>query len=371
MRREDRSNVNGQMEKSKSINSFKTKLIDYRKMQLSQFSLFALAVSQSALDIVLGSADHKTLAQLAGTIPAVVDVLKSAGPLTLFAPNDAAFAKLDKAVVDAVTSNSALLTQVLQYHVIAGAAFDPATAEPKSFPKTALGPALGVTVNHGAVSLAFGLGTSNVTASVKATNGVVHVVDTVLIPPGSASATAIAGKFTQLVAALQKANLVETVDGAKDITIFAPTDKAFEEFTAFAQANKVEVTDDLLKRVLTLHVVPSVVYSTDIAKAKTVIETNALSQEPLTVQLKDGAVLVAGKGNTKPATVAIADVIFDKGVVHAIDAVLLPDLKAAAPSPASGTAPKTPATTNTPNTISSAVNAFSVMGLVSGLMLAL
>jgi transforming growth factor-beta-induced protein len=329
-------------------------------MQLSLFAVIASVLSQSALDIVLASPDHKTLATLAGTIPAVVDVLKSVGPLTLFAPNDAAFAKLDKAVTDAVTTNSTLLTQVLQYHVIAGAAFDPATAEPKSFPKTALGPAVGVTVNHSEVTLAFGLGTSKVVGSVKATNGVVHVVDSVLIPPGSASATAIAGKFTQLVAALQKVNLVSTVDAAKDITIFAPTDKAFADFTAFAEKNKVTVTDDLLRRVLTLHVVPSVVYSTDIAKAKTVIDAKALSTEPLTVQLKDGSVLVAGKGNATPAKVELADVIFDKGVVHAIDAVLLPDLNAAAP------APSTPAPT-TPATVSGAIQAS--LGLLSAVML--
>jgi uncharacterized surface protein with fasciclin (FAS1) repeats len=295
-------------------------------MKLLAF-LTALAVAQqTALDVVTSSPVHKTLAQLAGTLPAIVDVLRSGGPLTLFAPTDDAFAKLDEGTRNAVTSNSTLLAQVLQYHVIAGVAFDPTKAEPKSFPKTALGQALGVTVDAGRVTLQFGLGSSTVTGSVPTSNGVVHVVDTVLVPPPSASATAIAGKFNQLVAALQKVNLVGTVDGAKDITIFAPTDQAFQAFTEFATKNNIQVTDELLKRVLTLHVVPSVVYSTDIIKAKSVINTNALSNEPLAVQLKDGSVIVSGKGNTTPAKVALADVLFNKGVIHAIDTVLLPDL---------------------------------------------
>jgi uncharacterized surface protein with fasciclin (FAS1) repeats len=333
-------------------------------MKFAQLALIASALSQTALDVVLGSPVHKTLAQLAGTLPPIVDVLKSAGPLTLFAPTDDAFAKLDKSITDAVTTNATLLAQVLQYHVIAGVAFDPAQAEPKQFPKTALGPALGVTVNHSAVTLSFGLGSSNVNSTVKTTNGFVHVVDTVLIPPTSASATAVAAKFTQLVASLQKVNLVGTVDAASNITIFAPTDKAFETFLAFAKTNNVTVTDALLTRVLTLHVVPAVVYSTDIVKAKAPIKTDALSKEPLTVELKDGSVTVAGKGNSAPAKVALADVIFDKGVIHVIDTVLVPDLNAAAPAPAASP-------TTTPNTLSGASNPLVSFGLLSAVMLAL
>jgi uncharacterized surface protein with fasciclin (FAS1) repeats len=298
-------------------------------MKISVFALIAAALSKTALQIVLDSPDHKTLAALAGTIPAVVDVLKSAGPLTLFAPNDAAFKKLDEATTEAVTSDPALLAQVLQYHVIPGKAYDPATAEPKQFETTALKQRLAVSVDKSEVTLAFGLGTSKVVAPVKASNGVVHVVDTVLIPLPSASKLATDAKLTQLVAALTKAKLVETVDAAKEVTIFAPTDKAFENLFAFAEKNKLTIDDALLTQVLTTHVLPSVVFSTNIIASKTPITANALSKQPLTAQLKDGSVLVSGEGNTTPAKVVIADVLFNNGVAHVIDTVLLPKL----PSP--------------------------------------
>jgi uncharacterized surface protein with fasciclin (FAS1) repeats len=179
--------------------------------------------------------------------------------LTLFAPNDAAFMKLDKATVNAVSTNNTLLASVLTYHVIAGVAFDPNTVEPTSFPITASGLSIGVTVASSNDKIAFGIGSSNVVGSVSASNGVVHVVDTVLIPLSSASKTAVDAKLTQLVASLQNVQLVEAVDGAKIVTIFAPTDKAFENLIAFAKENKLEITDALLADVLKLHVVPGIV----------------------------------------------------------------------------------------------------------------
>jgi uncharacterized surface protein with fasciclin (FAS1) repeats len=312
-------------------------------MKFSVFALIAAALSKTALDVVLESPDHKTLAKLAATIPDVVNVLKSAGPLTLFAPNDAAFAKLDKAVTEAVTSDPVLLAQVLKYHVIDGSAFDPAKAAPKQFPETVLKQRLSVSVDtvdkERKVTLAFGLGTSKVVNTAATDNGVVHIVDTVLIPLPSASKLATDAALTQLVAALSKAKLVETVDSRKEITIFAPTDKAFADLVAFAEKNKLTIDDALLKQVLETHVVPSVVFSTDIIGAKTPLKAAALSKQPITAQLKDGSVLVSGEGNATPAKVVNADVLFNNGVAHVIDTVLLPKLPTASkPQPVKETA---------------------------------
>jgi uncharacterized surface protein with fasciclin (FAS1) repeats len=286
----------------------------------------ASASAQTALDIVLGSEDHKTLASLAGTLPAILDVLKSEGPLTLFAPTDDAFNKLDQATLDAVTADSDLLTKVLHYHVIAGVAFDPASAPAKSFPDTALGQKVSVSVSDHVI-IGFGLGTSTVTGSVTASNGVVHVVDTVLVPPPSASETAKAAGLNELVKALSSASLVEAVDNVEKATIFAPTDAAFENLFAFAEETGLEITPDLLESVLKLHVVPSVVFSTDIAASAEPITAESLSTSSVNVKLADGKVLVSGKGNDTPATVVTADVLYNNGVVHVIDTVLLPDLE--------------------------------------------
>ena len=306
---------------------------------LSGFLLIATSSAQTCLDVVLNSADHKTLASLA-TLP-VVETLKSAGPLTLFAPTDAAFDKFKAANPDLFKKleDKALLTSVLTYHVIPGVAFDPAKADKKTFAKTANGGILAATVDGHSVTLAFGLDTSKVTSSVKCSNGIVHVVDTVLVPPPSASATAVAAKLTSLVAALSQAKLVETVDGAEHVTIFAPTDKAFADLADLASKNNLLLTDELVSQVLQLHVVPGIFYSTKIPSSKTAVASllKNLSvsvhakNQAVYVQAADGKVLVAGEGQGKtPANVVVADVLFNNGVIHVIDQVLLPDLKKAA-----------------------------------------
>jgi uncharacterized surface protein with fasciclin (FAS1) repeats len=280
------------------------------------------------------------LAKLASSLPDVVDVLKSAGPLTLFAPTDAAFAQLPPATLDAVSKNQTLLASVLSYHVLAGTAFVPDANTPaRQVVKTATGESLRVDVAAGPkVSLAFGLGTSDVTGSVTATNGIVHVVNKVLIPPAAASQTAVDAKLNRLVAALQKVNLVSTVDGLKDVTIFAPLDAAFEALDKFAADSKLTITDELLANVLKTHIIPSVVYSTDIVKAKSIPSVETVSKAALSVNFDGKSVLINGAGNANPAKVVIADVLIKGGVVHVIDSVLLPKLNGQPVSSAMSTA---------------------------------
>ena len=293
------------------------------------------ALGQTALDVVGSSPVHTTLAKLATSLPPITDVLKSAGPLTLFAPTDDAFHKLkssDAALFDAVTTDAALLSTVLQYHVLAGTAFDPATASGQSFVKTANGENLGVNVNGSQVTLSFGLGKAAVTSSAKTSNGVVHIIDTVLVPPSSASKTAVAAGLTSLADALTKQKLVETVDGLKDITIFAPTNQAFTDLVAFAKANNLSLTDAVLSSTLKLHVVTGTVFSTDIVKSKGPISAKTVQGETVSVSVENGQVLVSGAGNKKPAKVVTADVLIKGGVVHVIDTVLLPKLDGSATS---------------------------------------
>ena len=287
--------------------------------------LFASAFAQTALEIVAGSSVHKTLASLASGLPEIVDVLKSSGPFTLFAPTDAAFNALDAATLEAVQKDATLLANVLKYHVIPGTAFDPAGAPAKSFPVTALSKPVGVSVKDGQVELSFGLSTAKVTSSVKASNGIVHIVDHVLVPPPSASKIAAAANLTELIAALQKVNLVDTVDQAKDITIFAPTNEAFANLATFAAANNLEITNSLLEEVLKLHVIPGVVTSVDISKQPSTT-AKALSGKDVSIMVEGGKVMVKGDGNAKAGAVVVADVLYENGIIHVIDTVLLPNL---------------------------------------------
>ncbi|KAJ3321126.1 hypothetical protein HDV06_004579 [Boothiomyces sp. JEL0866] len=318
------------------------------------------AQPKTALDVVLGSSAHTTLAKLAGSIPAVVNVLKSTGPLTLFAPTDDAFKKLPASALAAFQADTALLTSILTYHVIPGVAYDPAkVTDTDTFAVTAQGEVVEAIKSNGSVTLEYGYNTlSTVTASIPTSNGIVHVVDTVLIPPTSASKTATAAGLTNLVNALVQVGLVDTLDAAQNITIFAPLNSAFDKLTAFAKANGLNITNDTLATVLKSHVIPSVIYSTAIVAAGKPVTVKALSGAPITAVYQNGSVLVSGAGNSSPATVAVADVLIDKGVVHVIDQVLLPALNASSNGTLSTTAAPT-------STIKSSAVSVSFVGLFS------
>ena len=143
---------------------------------VSALSLAALAAqAKDIVDTAVGAGNFKTLVtaiQAAG----LVDTLKGPGPFTVFAPTDAAFAKIPKAQLDALLADKAKLSAVLTYHVVAGKvmAKDVKAGMVKSVQgsELTLGTTGGVTVD-----------TAKVTAAdIVADNGVIHVIDTVLLP---------------------------------------------------------------------------------------------------------------------------------------------------------------------------------------------
>ena len=141
-------------------------------------ALAAAALTAQAKDIVdtaVAAGSFKTLATALGAA-GLVDTLKGKGPFTVFAPTDEAFAKIPKADLDALLKDKAKLTAVLTYHVVPGAVMAKDVKDGKV--KTVQGGELtlatagGVTVN----------GAKVIKADVTADNGVIHVIDTVLIP---------------------------------------------------------------------------------------------------------------------------------------------------------------------------------------------
>ena len=141
-------------------------------------ALAAASLAAQAKDIVdtaVAAGSFKTLAtalQAAG----LIDTLKGPGPFTVFAPTDAAFAKIPKADLDALLKDKAKLTAVLTYHVVPGRvmAKDVKAGSVKTVQggMLTLGTTGGVTVNNAKV----------VQADVVASNGVIHVIDTVVLP---------------------------------------------------------------------------------------------------------------------------------------------------------------------------------------------
>jgi uncharacterized surface protein with fasciclin (FAS1) repeats len=126
-----------------------------------------------------------------------------------------------------------------------------------------------------------------------------------------------AGSFQTLATALQSADLVETLKGKGPYTVFAPTDEAFGKLPA-------ETLNDLLKpenkkklqRILTYHVVPGRVSSTDVAKLRT---AKTVSGDTIDINASGGTVMVDG------ARVVKTDVQASNGIIHVIDSVILPD----------------------------------------------
>jgi len=132
------------------------------------------------IDTAVAAGSFKTLAA-ALTAAGLIDTLKGAGPFTVFAPSDDAFAKLPAGTVEGLLKDIPSLTSILTYHVVSGKvlAADVMTMDGKSA-KTVNGADIKISINDG-VHLN---GTSKVTATdIQCTNGVIHVIDAVIMPP--------------------------------------------------------------------------------------------------------------------------------------------------------------------------------------------
>lgn len=252
----------------------------------------------------------------------LVDALKAEGPFTVFAPTDDAFAALPEGTLDSLLlpENKQQLTDILLYHVVSGKVMA-ADVTGLSAAPTLLGKDLAVKVDMGNVYINQ---SKVIITDIEASNGVIHVIDKVLLPPAEEAASntivdiAVAdGRFKTLVAALQAAGLVETLSGEGPFTVFAPTDDAFAKLpagtldTLLLPENKQQLTDILL-----YHVVSGKVMAEDVVgltSAPTVLGKD------ITITVKDGKVYL-----NDTVMVTITDIEASNGVIHVIDAVLLP-----------------------------------------------
>ena len=143
---------------------------------ISALALAALsAQSKDIVDTAVAAGNFKTLAA-ALTAAGLIDTLKSKGPFTVFAPTDAAFAKIPKADLDALLADKAKLTSVLTYHVVAGTVMAKDVKAGKV--KTVQGSDITITTSGGVM-----VNNAKVTATdIVADNGVIHVIDTVVMP---------------------------------------------------------------------------------------------------------------------------------------------------------------------------------------------
>ena len=247
-----------------------------------------------------------------------------AGPFTVFAPTDDAFAALPDGVLDAVLADDELLASVLTYHVLEGAQTPLALVN-----AGAVATLQGLPLCFAADGSSFSVNGDTVAAGpIQATNGSIYAGSAVLNPFDSIAGLAIAsGTFDTLVAAVAAADLVTPLVCGGPFTVFAPTEQAFADLLAALDVTAEELLADteLLTQVLLYHVVEGTldyeaVEAALIAGDGTVV-LPTLQGGSITVTLDNGGVFIDGN-----AEVVDVDILARNGVIHVIDAVLVPDL---------------------------------------------
>ena len=285
-------------------------------------TLLGFSQSATVVDIIVESESHNVL-ETAVIEAGLVDVLSdTTTTFTVFAPTDDAFYMLPEGTLDAVLADNELLTSILTYHVVDGTALSTDLVD-GTIVETLNGGSVTVTIDTTGV---FINDAQVIIADIVADNGVVHVIDAVLLPVVETTTVVDviidSEDHTVLELAVVQEELVETLSGEGPFTVFAPTDEAF---TALAEAFNVEVTSLLelqnLTDILTYHVVSGTVLSTDLTDG---METTALNGGTLTFTVDSMGVEV-GTAAVGPAMVIVADIVTDNGVVHVIDAVLVPE----------------------------------------------
>jgi uncharacterized surface protein with fasciclin (FAS1) repeats len=273
------------------------------------------------VDTAVAAGSFKTLAA-ALEAAGLVEALKGEGPFTVFAPTDEAFAALPAGTLEALLKDPAALGEVLKYHVVPGTV-KAADVVKLSEAKSLQGEPIAIKVEGSKVMVN---GASVVSADVAAANGVIHVIDAVILPPSMAAAeekmeakdivdTAVAaGSFKTLAAALEAAGLVEALKGEGPFTVFAPTDEAFAKLPAGTVESLLK-DPKALGEILKYHVVAGKVLADDAAK---LTEAETLQGKPIAISVKDGKVMI------NDAQVTAADVMAKNGVIHVIDRVILP-----------------------------------------------
>lgn len=303
-------------------------------LAITMLAMLAVPVAAADTDIVDTARNAGSFSVLLAAVEkaGLTETLKGEGPFTVFAPTDTAFTDLLTALNISAEDllNHPDLSKVLLYHVVTGKVMstdltdglEAATVQGETVRADLT---MGVKINDAAVS----------TADVETTNGVIHIIDKVLVPAAfqltpavteavtttaaptkSIVETAIGNPdFSILVAALQKAGLVEALNGEGPFTVFAPTNEAFAALLTQLDITAEELlAQPDLSKVLLYHVVSGKVMSTDLTNG---LKAATLQGEELVFDLTSGV-----KVNT--STVVAADVDTTNGVIHVIDSVLVP-----------------------------------------------
>ncbi|GAB5521874.1 MAG: hypothetical protein RhofKO_41250 [Rhodothermales bacterium] len=266
------------------------------------------------MNIVELASDTPSLSTLTSAVVAarLDGALSTEDPITVFAPINGAFTELGESV-DALLANEELLTKVLQYHVVPGR-LEASDLQGRTTLTTLAGQTLrintenGVMINNAMVT----------TANIEATNGIVHLIDGVLLENlDVVERASITPELSTLVTAVGAGQLVGTLQAAENITVFAPTNAAFAKINPSTLNSLLEPANrGQLQDILQLHVVPQVLFAEDLSPGAKV--GTLLNGGELTVSLGENAAFV------NDIRIVATDIEVSNGVVHLIDEVLLP-----------------------------------------------
>ncbi|MBS3802101.1 MAG: fasciclin domain-containing protein [Candidatus Thermoplasmatota archaeon] len=297
---------------------------------LSSILIFALTISvlafsgcieeeveeepKNIVETAIASDDFNTLVEALTTADLVTTLKDETEEFTVFAPTDAAFDKLDESfLTDLLENEIDQLIDILTYHVLSGRVMaEDITGDIRV--ETIQGKYIDITIDGSTVYINDAMVT---TTDIECSNGVIHVIDTVLVPKDNIVETAIANdNFDTLVSAVVAAGLDTTLsDESTQFTVFAPTDAAFAELDSEYLNNLVQNDTANLTKILTYHVLSGEVLSTDLSDGMT---AETVQGSEITVTIEDGNVYV------DEAMVTVADVECSNGIIHIINKVITP-----------------------------------------------
>jgi uncharacterized surface protein with fasciclin (FAS1) repeats len=300
-----------------------------------------LHAQMADMNIVETAAANEDFSTLVAAVQAagLADVLAGEGPFTVFAPTNDAFAALPAGTVEALLADpTGDLTQILLYHVIPGKVMAADVTDGLEV-ETVQGSTVTFTVADGKVMIN---DAEVVMTDIETSNGVIHVISSVILPPaeGDMAEEAMAeeemtdeamaedammgdivdiasgnGDFSTLVAAVQAAGLVDALKGEGPFTVFAPTNDAFAALPAGTLDTLLADPSGDLTQILLYHVISGKVMAADVTDG---LEAETLQGSTVTFSVADGKVMI------NDAEIIMTDIEASNGVIHVIDAVLLP-----------------------------------------------
>jgi len=277
------------------------------------------------LTALLSSTDSlSSLNDLVGNYPDFAATLASWENVTILAPSNDALETLMNSDAGSMLDNDQFVQSLLRYHVLQSTVYASDITQTPVFAPTYLNSSMYSNVTGGQVvearleddEVQFVSGLKQVSTvaqpNVNYTNGVVHIIDEVLMIPGNLTSTAQNANLTAFLGAAQNASVASTLLGAEDLTIFAPSNAAFQDIGSLTS----NLTMDQLANILSYHVIEgTVAYSSDLSNTS----LTTLQGDDVEITIANGSVMVNN------ATVTNANILFAGGVIHVIDQVLNPN----------------------------------------------